>query len=244
MKWYQTAWGIILIALGVIVLVGGLVFGAVTINFWWQIKHGNGAQLQQRVYGGFDRISSASDAAVKVDRSVLENGDFPFLGNPSAPITIVLFGDFKCPNTKNAWPIVQRLLGQYAHKVKLVFRQFPAESIPGHAGANKLAQLGLCTFKQSQEAYWGLHNYLFVNQDVLPTYLSDAQIQDVAQNFNLDLPQLRSCLGASDALVKINRDYADGVRFGVAGTPTFFVNGQKVEGVVPWEAWEGFIKQF
>jgi protein-disulfide isomerase len=244
MKWYQTAWGIVLAAAGLVAVVGIVIFVAVTVNFWWQIKQGKGVQLQQSVYGGFDRIAGSAEAATHIDRAVLENGNFPFLGNPSAPITIVLFGDFKCPNTKKAWPILQRLLSQYTHKIKLVFRQFPAESIPGHEGANKLAQLAVCTYNQNQEAYWGVHNYLFANQEVLPTYLAETDIKKIADDLNLDLPKLQECLRSSDALVKINRDYADGIKFGVAGTPTFFINGQKVEGVIPWEVWDGFVKQF
>jgi protein-disulfide isomerase len=241
MKWYQTVWGIALLGFAGVVMVGVIAFGSITIRFWWQIRHGGNAVLQQQ-YGGFDRQQASAQTA-NVDRSVLEKGDFPSLGNPNAPITVVLFGDFKCPNTKNAWPIMQRLLGQYSDKVRLVFRHFPGESI--HPGANKLAQLSVCTYKQSQEAYWGLHNYLFAHQNELPVNLSDQDIAKIAQELNLDMTQLNSCLSSSEAsLVKINRDYADGVRFGVGGTPTFFVNGKKIEGVVPWEVWDGFVKQF
>ncbi len=240
MRWYQTVWGIALLGLGGLVLVGVLVFGAITAKFWWQIKQGKGDLLQQQ-YNGFDR--QAKDVkGEKVDRGVLEHGDFPFLGNPAAPITIVLFGDFRCPNTKNAWPILQRLVGQYGHKVKLVYRHFPGESI--HPGTNKLSQIGVCAYNQGQEKYWGVHNYLFTNQNSLPTYLSAQDVASLASETGLDAAKLNECLNSSAALIKINRDYADGVRFGVAGTPTFFINGQKIEGVIPWTVWEGFVKQF
>jgi protein-disulfide isomerase len=242
MVWYRTVWGIITLIILLFIAVAVIIFSITTIKFWWQIKHGQGAVLQQ-AYNGFDRQQEEGRGSVgAVDRAVLENGEFPFLGNLAAPITIVLFGDFRCPNTKNAWPIMQKLLGQYGQKVKLVYRHFPGESI--HPGANKLSEISMCAQVQGQEKYWGVHNYFFNRQSELPTYLADSDIVNLAQETGLDLTALNTCLGSSNARVKINRDYADGLRFGVAGTPTFFVNGQKVEGVVPWEVWEGFVKQF
>jgi protein-disulfide isomerase len=138
---------------------------------------------------------------------------------------------------------LQRLLGQYGStKVKLIYRQFPGESI--HPGANRLSQIALCAYNQGPAKYWGVHNYLFNKQDDLPTYLRSEEITSLANETGLDVARLNDCLGSSATLVKINRDYADGVRFGVAGTPTFFINGQKIEGVIPWEVWDGFVKQF
>lgn len=241
MPWYKTTWGVVLLGLLALLVVGASVFSVITIKFWLQIKKGNGNLLQQQVYNGFDRQKQNTKGEA-IDRNVLEKGDFPFLGNPNAPITIVLFGDFRCPNTKNAWPILQRLLGQYSYKVKLIYRHFPGESI--HPGANKLSQIGVCAYAQGQDKYWGVHNYFFTNQDSLPTYLSASDISSLAKDVGLDAAKLNECLSSSEALVKINRDYADGVRFGVGGTPTFFINGQKIEGVIPWEVWDGFVKQF
>lgn len=247
MRWYQTVWGIVLLGFGGLILAGAGVFAFFTIKFWWQIKHGQGDLLQQQVYSGFDRQIKET-VAEKIDREILEKGadkkgDLPFLGNPNAPITIVVFGDFRCPNTKKAWPILQRLLGQYGStKVKLIYRQFPGESI--HKGTNKLSQIAMCAYNQGPERYWGVHNYLFNRQNDLPTYLTEADLQDLVDATGLDFTKLAACLNSQAALIKINRDYADGARFGVAGTPTFFINGKKIEGVVPWEVWDGFVKQF
>ena len=111
MRWYQTVWGIVLLGLGSLVLVGAVVFSVVTIKFWWKIKHGQGDLLQQQVYGGFNRDPKAVGyEEKKIDRSTLESGDFPFLGNPNASTTIVVFGDFRCPYTKEEWPILQKLV--------------------------------------------------------------------------------------------------------------------------------------
>lgn len=238
MRWYQTAWGVALLGLGGLAVFGVVVFGAVTFNFWWQIKHGGGSLLQQ-TYSGFTSAQGINQNAEQVDRTVLENGDFPYLGNPNASTTIVVFGDFRCPYTKEEWPILQQLVSQYGYKIKLIFRNFPAESI--HPGTTKLAQVAVCA--QAQGNYWGVHNYLFTNQANLSTDLSPSDVATLAAANSLDVDRLNKCIGSSAASIKVNRDYADGYRFGVGGTPTFFVNGQKVEGVVPFAVWEKYVKE-
>lgn len=240
MRWYQTVWGVVLVAIGVILAVIMVVFITVTTKFWWQIKQGHGSFLQKEFYGGFDRDPNATGKAEKIDRNVLENGDFPFLGNPLAPIKIVVFGDFRCPNTKAAWPTLQKLVNTYGYKVKLIFRNFPVEST--HPGANKLAQIGVCAHEQ--EKYIQTHDYLFTKQLNLPTYLSALDLAALAKDTSLDLNKLNKCLAANSTLIKVSQDYAAGFKYGVAGTPTFFINGQKVQGVVPWEAWEELVKNF
>ena len=174
-----------------------------------------------------------------VDRSILENGDVPFLGNPNASTTIVVFGDFRCPNTKNAMPIIKQLAAKYGYKLKVIFRNFPGESI--HPGATRLAQIGVCAYSQGR--YWQASDYLFAKKDDLPVYLASGDIAALAGATGLNLDKLNKCIDSSAAVIKVNRDYADGYRFGVGGTPTFFINGQKIEGVVPFDAWEKFIKQ-
>lgn len=238
MRWYQTVWGIIILGLSALIFFGLVVFGVITAKFWWQIKHGQGDFLQKQVYSGFDR-SIKNNKGEKVDRAVLETGDFPFLGNPNASTTIVVFGDFRCPNTKKSWPVLQQLAGKYGYKIKLIFRHFPAESI--HPGATQLAQISSCA--HSQGKYFNVHNYLFANQENLPVYLAPSDIAALAGQTDLDLEKLNKCINSSSASIKVNRDYADGYRFGVGGTPTFFVNGQKIEGTVPWEVWDKFVKE-
>lgn len=248
MRWYQTAWGVALIGFLALVILAGTIFGIITAKFWWQIKQGQGSFLQKEFYGGFTPLQGGktptqgrgSDRSVGVDRNALENGDFPFLGNPGAAIKIVVFGDFRCPNTKAAWPILQKLVNTYGYKVKLIFRNFPVEST--HPGANKFAQIGVCAHEQGK--YIQTHDYLFTNQLNLPAYLSALDLAALAKDTSLDLNKLNKCLADNNTLIKVSQDYAAGFKYGVAGTPTFFINGQKVQGVVPWEAWEELVKNY
>jgi protein-disulfide isomerase len=240
MRWYQTAWGIALLGLGSLVFLGVLVFGTITIKYLWQIKHGQGSLLQQQIYGGFSKNKdTSSPLSTGPGSSSLLAENVPYLGSPTAPTTIVVFGDFRCPNTKNAMPILKQLAGKYGYKVKIIFRDFPGESI--HPGATRLAQIGTCAYEQGK--YWNVSDYLFSKQDSLPVYLSPTDISDLAGATDLDLEKLKQCMDSSLTSQKVNRDYADGFKFDVGGTPTFFINGQKVEGVVPFDAWEKVIKQ-
>lgn len=229
-----------MLGVGALVLLAAIIFGSVTIKFWWQIKHGQGSLLQKQVYGGFSSSKGINGGVYQqVDRNILETGDYPYLGNPNASTTIVVFGEFRCPYTKEEWPILQKLVNQYGYKIKLIFRNFPAESI--HPGATKLSQIGICAYDQGK--YWNAHNYLFAKQGSLPEYLSPDDVAALANDTGLDLEKLHTCLDSNSTGVKVNKDYADGFRFGVGGTPTFFVNGEKVEGVVPFETWEKFVKE-
>ena len=227
-----------MLGLGGLALLALVVFGVITAKFWWQIKQGQGNLLQQQVYGGFDR-SVKDNKGEKADVAVLTAENSPYLGNPNAPTTIVVFGDFRCPNTKNAMPILKQLAGKYGYKIKMIFRDFPGESI--HPGATRLAKIGACAYDQGK--YWPVSDYLFAKQDSLPIYLKPADLADLANATDMDLEKLKQCLDSSVIAQKVNRDYADGFKFGVGGTPTFFINGQKAEGVVPFEAWEKVVKE-
>jgi len=241
LRWYQTLWGVALIGLGSLVLIVGIVFAVMIVNYWWQINHGQGKTLEDKFYGNFQQSTSTASGS-SVDRKKLEGGDDPFLGNPDAPITIVAFFDFKCPNSKAAAPIIQQLADKYGFKVKIIIKDFPGESI--HPGAEQLARFASCAYLQDHNKYWKLYNIFFSRQDELPVPLADSDISNLANEAGLNYNMIDQCLKNGKGGVKVNRDYNDGFDAGVNGTPTFFVNGDMVEGVVPWDVWDGFIKNY
>jgi len=225
------------------ILAGLLFFVGTTAYYYWQIKKGNGQVLFQKVYGGFtsdvknESRSSKLSAAELVE---LESSSVPFLGRADAPVTIVEFVDFKCPNCRNANPILRQVIQKYGNQVKLVVKNFPVETT--HPGTNQLSLFAMCANEQGY--YWPVHNWFFDNQDNLPETFSDSGIQDLSKNFGLDGEKIKQCMGSLDTKTLVNKDYNDGYRFGIAGTPTFFVNGEKIEGVIPFEAWDNFLKNF
>ena len=236
--WYHSGWKVALVGLGALVVASILGFGGLTFYYWREIKAGRGATLTQKIYGEFSASGSNTGPAF-VKRTEIETTDDPFLGNANAEIVIVEFVDFKCPNCKTALPIMKRVLAKYGQKIKLIVRDFPVESL--HPGANKMAELAGCAYNQG--LFWPVHDWLYTNQDSLPENISANDLKEVAGLTGLDYKKLTDCFNNQTMVTEINRDYADGFKLGVNGTPTFFVNGEKIEGVVPWEAWEAFFSK-
>ncbi|MDO8509598.1 MAG: DsbA family protein, partial [bacterium] len=154
-------------------------------------------------------------------------------------VIVVEFIDFKCPNTLKEEPILKRVLAKYGSKMKLIVRDFPAESI--HPGANQLALIGSCAYQQG--LYWPMHNWFFANHADLPEKMTDDDILNVAEKVGADAGKLADCMKKNITGTEVNHDYADGIRFGVQGTPTFFINGKHFEGAIPFEVWENFFKK-
>ncbi len=239
LRWYQRWTGVM--AVGVVATISIIILFIVGSSgyYYWQIKHGNGEILFDKFYGGFsDAGVKGQNTADKINRLDIETPDAPFLGNNTAKVTVVEFVDFKCPNCKAEAPILRQIIQKYGKDLKLIIRNFPVEST--HPGANQLSVLAMCAFEQG--FYWPLHDWLYASQDALGEQLSDAELAGMAVNFGWNADKMKTCMAGSAAKIKVNKDFADGYRFGVEGTPTFFINGEKVQGVIPQTAWETYLK--
>ena len=236
--WYYSGWKVALVGLVVLVVAGILAVGGMAFYYWREIKAGRGALVTQKVFGSFSS-STSTIGSVFVKRSEIETSDDPYLGNSNAEIVIVEFVDFKCPNCKSALPIMKKVLTKYGQNVKWIVRDFPAESL--HPGANQMAELAGCAYNQG--LFWPVHDWLFNNQENLPETITSDDIKEISDLTGLNYQKLSDCLNSNIVVSEINRDYADGFKFGVNGTPTFFVNGEKFQGVVPWEVWGSFFSK-
>lgn len=237
-RWYHSGWKIALVGFLSLLVICILAFGGLILYYWKEIKAGRGAIITQRIYGEFSP-SGENSGPLFVKRSDLETQDDPFLGNPEAEVVIVEFIDFKCPNCKTALPIVKRVLSKYGQKIKWIVRDFPAESL--HPGASKMAELAGCAAQQG--LYWPVHDWLYENQESLPENITASDLKEVSDLTGLDYNKLNECFRDRSAAIEVNQDYADGFKFGVNGTPTFFINGERIQGVIPWEAWESFFSK-
>lgn len=227
MSWYKTWWGIILLTILGVVVLAGLVFAGVTVQYWYQIKSG------KLSLGNLNNSTSTIGNLYQNNITEIETTDDPFMGSPVAKLVIVEFVDFKCPNCLTSHPIMKKVMQNYSHKVKRIIRDFPAESL--HPGAGELAELAYCANKQNK--FWKLADVLFEQQNYLPSSLTFDIKTTLYNSVNLDSNQMEQCLQSGEAKIEVNKDFADGVRFGVVGTPTFFINGKKVEGVVSYDNW-------
>jgi len=140
------------------------------------------------------------------------------IGASHAPVTIVEYGDFECPNCKQAAPAVKLLLERFAGRVRVAYRHFPLEEV--HPHALSAAQAAECAGAQGR--FWEMHDLLFANQDHLKTH----HLRSYAERLGLDMPRYTAELDDQVYLQRI-REHVDGAHHsGVRGTPAFFVNGK------------------
>ena len=140
------------------------------------------------------------------------------LGPEHAPVTVVEFGDFECPNCKQAAPAVKLLLERFNERVRFVFRHFPLVEVHPHA---RLAALA-AEAAGAQGKFWPMHDLLFDNQ----SHLKAQHLNGYAEQLGLDMARYRAEMDDEVYLQRIREHIESGQASGVRGTPTFFVNGR------------------
>jgi protein-disulfide isomerase len=159
----------------------------------------------------------------------------PVRGAANAPVTVVEFSDFECPFCKQTRPTLKQLLERYPGKLRLVYRDFPLDSI--HPQARRAAEAARCA--HDQEKFWEYHDVLFTESPRLA--LED--LRRYAGQLGLDVTKFDSCLSAGVHKAAVQRDLDEGNRLGITGTPAFFINGRTLTGAQPLEAFTRLIEQ-
>jgi protein-disulfide isomerase len=146
------------------------------------------------------------------------------LGNEDAPLTLLEYGDFECPHCGRAHPIVKALQERFGEQLRFVYRHFPLAQV--HPHAESAAETS--EFAGAHKKFWEMHDLLFENQDQLgvPLY------QELTQELGLSPTGLIAALEEGKFTPKVRSDFSSGVRSGVNGTPTFFINGVRYDGPV------------
>jgi protein-disulfide isomerase len=139
------------------------------------------------------------------------------LGPAQAPITVVEYGDFECPNCKQAAPALKLLLQRYAGVLRLVWRHFPLEEVHPHALSAALASEAAA----AQGKFWPMHDLLFDRQQ----HLKSAQLRRYAERLELDIARYDGDIGDTVYLQRVREDIEGARQSGVRATPTVFVNG-------------------
>src|SRR5213080_379375 len=138
-------------------------------------------------------------------------------GSTNAPVTLVEYGDYECPYTGQAFPIVKAIQKQLGDRLLFVFRNFPLTQIHPHAEhAAEAAEAAA-----AQGKFWDMHDYLFKHQQAL----DDAHLVQYAVALNLDKETFIREMTEHVHTNRVREDFLSGVRSGVNGTPTFFING-------------------
>lgn len=147
-------------------------------------------------------------------------------GSASAPVVLLEYGDFECPACGMAYPIVKALEAKLGAMLAVAFRHFPLSTV--HPHAQRAAEAAEAA--GAQRKFWAMHDCLFEHQDAL----EDTDLVDYAAQLGLDVPRFASDLGSHRYAPKVRADFTSGLRSGVNGTPTFFVNGVRHDG--PYDA--------
>ena len=145
--------------------------------------------------------------------------DQPSLGKADAPVTIIAFTDYQCPSCAAIHPELERLVKEYGDKVRLVTRDFPLSQ---HTEAFKAAEAAEAA--RDQGKYWEYIQILLRNQSALTV----DKLKSYASELALDRARFDSALDSGKFAESVQRDIEEGMRLGINGTPTIFINGRRV----------------
>lgn len=149
------------------------------------------------------------------------------IGYMDASVILVEYGDYECPYCRVAAPVVERLVEEFKNDICYIFRHFPMRNIHPHAELAALAAEAAGV----QDKFWDMHRLLFQNGDGL----SSQNIGLLAQNINLDMDRFLEDFQRPAILDKVHQDFKGGIRSGVNGTPTFYLNGYRYDNSSAYE---------
>lgn len=185
-----------------------------------------------------DKMSMLNSVLNKAPVSIKTSPEFPVIGSPNAPVTIVKFGDFQCPACKMGAQILHGVLSQYPTQVRLVLRNYPLDPAcnrsmqnGGHPFACEAARVARCAFRQGK--YEAVYEALFENQ----ASFAKGVPEKLAVAAGLNQTALTQCLADPSINLIIEQDIEEANALGIQATPTFFINGRKVDGILPLEVW-------
>jgi protein-disulfide isomerase len=151
------------------------------------------------------------------------------LGPADAPLTLVEYGDFECPHCRRAHPIVAAVRAQLGARLRFVFRNFPLTETHRHALHAAEAAESVAVYA-GEAAYWLMFDSLFEHQQDSPDALDDAHLVRYASEAGASAERVQAALDAHTFEAQVRSDFISGVRSGVNGTPTFFVNDERFDG--------------
>ena len=146
-------------------------------------------------------------------------------GPADAPVTLVEYGDYECPHCGRAYPIVRAVQNHFGRRLRFVFRNFPISEAHPHA----LFAAAAAEAAGDQGKFWEMHDLLFEHQD----RLGALDLVGYASQLGIQADGFLEVIRSRDMADRVRSDFMSGVRSGVNGTPTFFLNGRRYEG--PWD---------
>jgi len=150
----------------------------------------------------------------------ISSDDDPAQGKQNAPVTVIMFSDFQCSACAGAHPLLKNVLIEYGDRVRFIVRDFPLTSIHTNAFQAALA----ANAANAQGKFFEYIDVLYRNQEALDSN----SLKKYAADLGLNVKRFALDLASEKMAVEVRKDMADGIKYGIQGTPTIFVNGVKV----------------
>ncbi|MCK4539909.1 thioredoxin domain-containing protein [Candidatus Parcubacteria bacterium] len=212
--WYKKWWGIFLIILAIFFVSLLFAFAIFIVNY---IKN----------------VDTASVPRKYISNPVIEGAKNNYwLGSANPKITIVEFSDFNCVYCQKSFSKIREITSVY-NNIKFIYRDFPVLS----DFSIQLALAARCAGEQG--LFWIMHDKLFLNQGLG----SDEKIFEAFKQIGGNEKKFNACFANKKYLPDIEKDLIDGQKLNISGTPAWFINGQRIEGDIPYEFLINLIKQ-
>ena len=147
------------------------------------------------------------------------------IGNPNATVTLVEYSDFQCPACASAHPVVKNILNEFGDNIKFEYKHFP---LPMHRLAEPAARAAEAAGQQGK--FFEFHDMLFENQNAWSNSANPNEIfVQYAEDLDLDIQKFRQHMNSPLLSDRVNDNRKEGFDLGITGTPTFFLNGEKMQ---------------
>jgi len=212
-----------------LISIGSILIVVFFVGYFVGVEAGEDSARQQELEKYEKRIAESKTPKIETFSEISKDDD-PILGDPDAPISIIEFSDYQCQFCARFYSDTLPLLNsQYIEtgKVNLISRDFPIVKI--HSNAMPTALASECANEQGK--FWEYHGELFETQNTWKQNKSDEIIltlKQFAKDLNLNQEQFDACLDSKKYAEEISNDLADGQKYFVTGTPTFFVGNDKI----------------
>lgn len=238
LPWYKTSAGKIFLAFLALLALGLLFFGSLVGYYTYQILQGNALDIEQSIRSSRftlgTNLNENQEEIVLNDPSVLIREHTPMRGPEDAAISVVMFIDFECPFCRQSYSVFEDVSEKYEPVLRVIYKHFPLTAI--HPLSVRAGEAAQCAHDQGK--FWNYHEIIFRKQN-----LSQTSLTTYAGELGLDVDAFTRCMQSNIHEPHLNTDFQDGVDIGVRGTPTYFVNGRKVEGVISREEWDTILLQ-
>jgi len=240
--WYRTRGGKVFLGILGAFAILGTIFASIVGYYVVQIKQGKGLEIAKSLEEGNPLFTFTSGDETPPENRTYTDTEIlskirptnPHSGEDIAPVRIMMFIDFECPFCQRAYPVLREVQDQFGPAVQIVFKHFPIPSI--HPGALSAAHASECAREQNK--FWEYYQVLFEKK-----LYDENSLVEFAADLGMNTTQFTGCFRTQKYQTIIDQDLADGKSLGVRGTPTYFVNDTKVEGLRTRELWGKILLQ-